>query len=113
MSEIEVVAGINKVLEKLLEEENQKRFKKWNKSIAFTFKDLGKTWTTTLTAGVPTDLEEKKIDKSIKYDIHVITDPETWIGIIQKEIKALSAVTSGKLKIKGKMTDLLKLKRVM
>lgn len=113
MAEVEVLAGINKVLSKLMEEENQRRFRKWNKSIAFTFKELGKTWTTTLVAGVPGDVEELGIDKSTKYDIQVLTDAETWLGILNKEIKAMSAVTSGKLKIEGKMTDLIKLKRVL
>ncbi|MHA2248521.1 MAG: SCP2 sterol-binding domain-containing protein [Candidatus Hodarchaeales archaeon] len=113
MAETEVVDGIQKVLGKLMEEENQKRFKKWNKSIAFTFKELGKTWSTTLTAGVPGDLEEFTIDNSVKYDIQVRTDSKTWLGIINKEIKPMSAITSGDLKIKGKVTDLIKLKRVM
>ncbi len=113
MAEAEVLAGIQKVLSKLMKEENQRRFKKWNKSIAFTFKELDKTWTTTLVAGVPGDVEELQIDKSAKYDIQVRTDAETWLGILNKEIKAMSAVTSGKLKIEGKMTDLIKLKRVL
>ena len=86
MAEVEVLAGINKVLSKLMQEENQRRFRKWNKSIAFTFKELGKTWTTTLVAGVPGDVEELGIDKSTKYDIQVLTDAETWLGILNKEI---------------------------
>lgn len=113
MTETEVVAGIQKVFSKLMEEENQRRFRKWNKSIAFTFKELGKTWKTTLVAGVPGNVEELEIDKSAKYDIQVLTDTETWLGILNKEIKAMSAITSGKLKIKGKVTDLIKLKRVL
>ncbi|MHA2306175.1 MAG: SCP2 sterol-binding domain-containing protein [Candidatus Hodarchaeales archaeon] len=112
MAETEVVDGIQKVLGKLMEEENQKRFKKWNKLIAFTFKELGKTWTTTLIAGVPGDLEENMINNSAKYDIQVRTDSKTWLGIINKEIKPMSAITSGDLKIQGKVIDLIKLKRV-
>ena len=113
MVETEVFAGIQKVLSKLIEEKNQRRFRKWNKSIAFTFKELGKTWTATLVAGVPGEVEEVESNKSTKYDIHVLTDSETWLGILNKEINAMSAVTSGKLKIKGKMTDLIKLKKVL
>jgi hypothetical protein len=77
MSEAEVIAGINKVLSKLSKEKNKKRFKKWNKLIGFTFKDFGETWVTTLIAGVPSELEEREIDKSVKYDIHVSTTPAT------------------------------------
>ena len=115
MPEVEeqVVQGIKKVLGKLSEEENRKRFKKWNKTIAFSFKEFDKTWTTTLTNGLPGDIEEGGIDKSKKYDILLITNSETWLGILNKEIKVMSAYSSGNLKIKGKMVDLLKLKKVL
>ena len=113
ITEEEVVAGIQKVLGKLSEEDNQKRFKKWNKTVAFSFKEYNKTWTTTLSAGLPGELVEEPLDKTKKYDILLMTDPETWIGILNKEVKAMSALQSGNLKIKGKMTDLLKLKKVL
>ena len=115
MSETEdqVVQGIQKVLGKLSEEENRKRFKKWNKTVAFSFKEFDKTWTTTLTNGLPGDLEVGPIDKTKKYDILLITNSKTWLGILNKEVKAMSAFSSGELKIKGKMVDLLKLKKVL
>jgi putative sterol carrier protein len=115
MSDVEeqVVAGIHKVLNKLSNEDNQKKFKKWNKTVAFSFKELNKTWSTTLTAGIPGELLEGVIDKSKKYDILLITSPETWFGILNKEVKAMSAFQSGELKIKGSMMDLLKLKNVL
>ncbi|MHA1977284.1 MAG: SCP2 sterol-binding domain-containing protein [Candidatus Hodarchaeales archaeon] len=112
-TEEEVVKGIEKVLGKLSEEENRKRFKKWNKTVAFSFKEFDKTWTTTLTSGLPSDLEAGSIDKSKKYDILLITNSKTWLGILNKEVKAMSAFSSGDLKIKGKMVDLLKLRKVL
>ncbi|MHA1993905.1 MAG: SCP2 sterol-binding domain-containing protein [Candidatus Hodarchaeales archaeon] len=112
-TEDQVIEGIKKVLGKLSEEDNRKRFKKWNKTVAFSFKEFNKTWTTTLTGGLPGDLEEGEIDKSKKYDILLITDSKTWLGILNKEVKAMSAFSSGDLKIKGKMVDLLKLKKVL
>ena len=115
MSEIEqqVITGIKKVLGKLSEEDNRRRFKKWNKTVAFSFKEFNKTWTTTLTNGIPGELEVDEVDKSKKYDILLMTDATTWIGILNKEISAMSAVNKGDLKVKGKMVDLLKLKKVL
>ena len=112
-TEEHVVAGIKKVLGKLSEEENRRRFKKWNKTVAFSFKEFNKTWTTTLTNGVPGKLEIRKIDKTQKYDILMTTDSATWLGILNKEIRAMSALNKGTLKVKGKMVDLLKLKKVL
>ncbi|NHJ01523.1 MAG: hypothetical protein EAX86_05240 [Candidatus Heimdallarchaeota archaeon] len=113
MSESEVIEGINKILSKLSKEDNQKRFKNWDKKVGFSFADFNKTWTTQLSKGKAGELQEGPIDKSANYDILIITDPETWLGVVNKEIKAMEAFTSGKLKIKGSVTDLLKLKRVM
>ena len=113
MSEAEVLTGITKVLGKLSQEKHKKRFSKWNRSIGFTFKELGKTWSTMLKAGVPSDVTEREINKADKFDIHVITSPAIWLGILNKEVDAMKAFSSGDLKIKGKMTDLLKLKKVL
>ena len=112
--EQEVVAGIEKMVGKLSEEKYHKHFKKWNKTMAISFKELNKTWWVNLTAGIPDDqLNETEIDKSKNYDIHFITDSKTWLGIVNKEIKAMEAFTARDLKIKGKMLDLLKLKKVL
>ena len=112
-TEEQVVAGIKKVLGKLSEEENRRRFKKWNKTVAFSFKEFNKTWTTTLANGIPGDLEVEEIDKNKKYDILMVTNSATWIGILNKEIGTMSALNKGDLKVKGKMVDLLKLKKVL
>jgi len=113
LSEAEVIDGIEKVLGKLPEEKHKKRFGKWNRTIGFTFKDLQKTWTTTLSAGVPSELKEHPIDETQKFDIHVLTTPAIWLSILNKDIDALKALTTGKLTIKGSVTDLLKLRKVL
>jgi putative sterol carrier protein len=112
-TEEQVVAGIKKVLGKLSEEKNRRRFKKWNKTVAFSFKEFNKTWTTTLTNGLPGELEVREIDKTLKYDILMVTDSATWLGILNKKIGAMSALNKGDLKVKGKMVDLLKLKKML
>ena len=112
--EAEVIAGIEKMVGKLSEEKYNKQFKKWNKTMAFSFKEFNKTWWVNLTAGIPDEqLNETEIDKSKAYDIHFITDSKTWLGIVNKEIKAMDAFTSRDLKIKGKMLDLMKLRKVL
>jgi hypothetical protein len=113
MSETEVINGIEKVLGKLSEEKHKRRFGRWNRTIGFTFKDFGKTWTTTISAGVPSELEEQPIDEIQKFDIHVLTTPAVWLGILNKDVDALKAIATGKLTIKGSVTDLLKLRKVL
>ena len=110
MSEADVVESIKTMLERFKTEKNQKRFRKWNKTMAFTMSDLGKTWVTTIEAGVPGELEEK-VPESV--DIWITIDSTTWNSIIDGTESAMNAYTKGKIKVKGKMTDLLKMQKLM
>lgn len=110
MSETEVLNTINTMLDRFKMEKNQKRFRKWNKTMAFTITDLEKTWVTVIEEGVPGELEEKEPEKA---DIWVKIDSATWKGIIDGTESAMNAYTKGKIKIKGKMTDLLKMQKLM
>jgi putative sterol carrier protein len=112
-TEEEVVLAIKKVLGKLSEEKNQRHFRKWNKTIAFSFKEFNKTWYTTLTKGLPGELEECEFDKTQKFDISMTTDSKTWLEVINKDASALKVFQEGKLKIKAKTIDLLKLRKAL
>ncbi|MFX0092824.1 MAG: SCP2 sterol-binding domain-containing protein [Candidatus Hodarchaeota archaeon] len=110
MSEAEVLESLQKMSEKFKTEKNQKRFRKWNKTLAFSFTDLEKTYTITVNAGVPSEPEEMEPEKA---DIWVTIDSATWIGIMDGNISAMNAYTKGQIKIKGKMPDLLKMQKLM
>lgn len=111
MTEEAVTEAMNKVLSKLHDEKNRKRFRRWNKTISFTFTDLDKSWHTILTEGVPSDLIEGLPEE--KSDIFIKTDSETWVKIRNKEIKALKAYNDKLIKIKGSTIDLIKLQRAL
>jgi len=111
MSEAEALEAYKKMLSNFTKDDkNKKRFRKWNKSMAITFTDLEKTYVSAITEGVPGNPELKEIEKA---DIWIKVDSTTWIGIMADEISGMNAYTSGKLKIKGKMTDLLKMQKLM
>lgn len=111
MSETEAVEAFKKMLGNFqATEKSKKRFAKWNKNLAVTFTDLDKTYMTTIVAGVPGEPELVTIDKA---DIWIRVDSNTWTGIIGGKISGVKAYTGGDLKIKGSMTDLLKLQKTM
>lgn len=111
MSETEAVDAFKKMLGNFqATEKNQKRFAKWNKTLAVTFTDLDKTYLSTITLGVPSEPELVTIDKA---DVWIRIDSPTWIGIMDGKVSGMKAYTSGSLKIKGSMTDLLKLQKLM
>ena len=111
MSETNALDAFKKLLGNFqATEQNIKRFNKWNKSMAITFNDIDKTYVSFITEGKPSDPELRAIDNA---DVWIRTDTATFIGIMHGEVSGMKAYTSGKLKIKGAMTDLLKLQKLM
>ncbi|MHA1169115.1 MAG: SCP2 sterol-binding domain-containing protein [Candidatus Hodarchaeales archaeon] len=110
MTDLDVVQSIKTMLERFTAEKNQKRFRKWNKTMAFTMSDLDKTWKIIITEGIPGEPVEEKPESA---DIWITTDSATWAGIMNGEESGMKAYTKGKLKVKGKMPDLLKLQKLM
>lgn len=111
MSETEAVNAFKTMLSNFQStEKNKKRFEKWNKTLAVTFTDLDKTYLSNITLGVPSEPELVNIDKA---DVWIRIDSTTWVGIINGNVSGMKAYTSGTLKIKGSMTDLLKLQKLM
>lgn len=111
MTETDALEAFKKLLGNFqANEQNIKRFSKWNKSMAITFTDFDKTYISTVTEGKPSDPELQSIDSA---DVWIRTDSATFIGIMNGSISGMKAYTSGKLKIKGAMTDLLKLQKLM
>ncbi|MEW5759185.1 MAG: SCP2 sterol-binding domain-containing protein [Candidatus Thermoplasmatota archaeon] len=62
-------------------------------------------------------LKDKKImrhnEKFEKCDIKVITDEETFLGIMRKEINPLKAYIEGKLKVRASLTDLVLMRKLL
>jgi putative sterol carrier protein len=110
MSETETINAISKMLDNFKTEKNQKRFKKFSKTMAFEFTDIVKTYYSEIVEGNPGEIQEGEPEKA---DIKITSDSNTWIGIMSGEISGMKAYTSKKLKVKGKMSDLLKLQKLM
>ncbi len=110
MSEEEYVTMIHKFRENFLTDKAKKTFRKWNKTMAFEFTDLEKTFYFLVEAGSPNEVIE---GEPVKADVKIITDSNTWVGVMKGEIGGMKAYTSKKLKVKGRMPDLLKLQKLM
>lgn len=110
MVEEEYIVMINKLRENFLTDKAKKTFRKWNKTMAFDFTDLNKTFYFNIEAGTPNEVIEGIPEKA---NVKIITDSVTWVGIMKGEIGGMKAYTSKKLKVKGSMPDLLKLQKLM
>ncbi|UCE14436.1 MAG: SCP2 sterol-binding domain-containing protein [Candidatus Heimdallarchaeota archaeon] len=110
MAEQDAIDALNKMLENFNTEKAQKTFRKWTKTMAFEFSDLGKTFHTNIDKGTPSEVMEGEPEKA---HIKITTDSATWAGIMKGDISGMKAYTSKKLKVKGSMPDLLKLQKLM
>ena len=86
------------------------RFANYTKNIQFTFDDLNTTYLIKIRNGELESLKEESIDSP---DIQVIIESRIMIDILNKKINPMKAYTTGKLKAKGKLTDLLKLQKLL
>lgn len=111
MSEQEAIDAMSKMMENFNTEKAKKTFRKWSKTMAFEFTDIGKTFYTNIEKGVPSDVVEGEPEG--KVHVRITTDSATWKGIMNGEIGGMKAYTSKKLKVKGSMPDLLKLQKLM
>ena len=110
MSEEGYIVAVGKLRENFFSEKAKKSFRKWNKTMGFEFTDIDKTVYFNIESGVPGEIIEGVPGK---INIKIITDTETWVKVMSGEIGGMKAYTSGKLKVKGKMPDLLKLQKLM
>lgn len=105
----EVLAALEKVKAKFLDEKIQKEFKNL-KSLEYIFQDMGTSFYILIQNGVPGDFEEKKAEKP---DIQLFMDSQTFVEIMDGKMSGMKAYVSGKVKAKGSVTNLLKLQKLM
>ncbi|GAB4319409.1 MAG: hypothetical protein Kow0069_22910 [Promethearchaeota archaeon] len=91
-------------------EKVRKKFKKWDKPIQLNFTDTGKHFQIQINFDQGIDVVEAN-DPDCEIQVHF--DTETLLAILNKELGGVKAYSSGKIKVDGKITQLLKLKALM
>ena len=106
----EIENGFNKIKEKFNDPNLKESFKRYNKNVQFDYPDLNESYVMTLGDGEFKELKKGKIQRP---DVLVIIDSDTFMAIQNKEMNAMHAYASGKVKFKGAMTDLIKLQKLL
>ena len=70
MAENDVISSIQTMMNKFNDEKIHKKFRKWNKTMAFEFTDVSKTFHSVITAGTPSEVVEGKPEKAVKHLLH-------------------------------------------
>jgi putative sterol carrier protein len=109
-TEKEVKEALNRIAKKLDDPKLKESFKAFNKTMQFRFKDLDLNYYMVFGEGSAKEIKEGTLEKP---DVYVDMDSDTFVGIQKKEINAINAYTAGKIKVKGNMSDLLKLQKLL
>jgi len=106
----DVELALKKVIKKFDNDEYKARFENFTKSIQFSFPDLKTSYLIIVKNGNVESFKEEKIDDP---NIHLTLNSNIFLDILNKKIKPMAAYTTGKLKAKGNMMDILKLQKIL
>jgi len=109
-SKDEVVAALDGIKAKLETPALQPSFQGFTKTMQFTFPDLSTSFLFRIDNGLVKEFSESSLEKP---DILVTSSSDTLLAIMAKKMSGMSAYTTGKLKVRGSMRDLLKLQKLM
>ncbi|HUT79931.1 MAG TPA: SCP2 sterol-binding domain-containing protein [Candidatus Bathyarchaeia archaeon] len=105
----EIIVEINKLRDKLTDENLAKHFKSWNKTMQYYFPDIDTYWHLTMVNGQPGEPIKGKYDNpEIGYEITT----EDFFALNRGEISGLKLFNQKRLKIKASMPDILKLQKL-
>ncbi|MEA2070678.1 MAG: SCP2 sterol-binding domain-containing protein [Asgard group archaeon] len=108
-SKEEIIEEMNKFREKMMQEKYAKHFQGWNKTMQYYFTDRDEKYYIELVNGKPKEPKEGEIEKP---EISYKMSTDTFLSLMNGEISGMKAYTSGKLKVKASMPDLMKLQKL-
>jgi putative sterol carrier protein len=109
-SKDEILKGLDQIAHKLDDPKLKERFKNFNKTMLFKFGDVNLSYWLKFADGEVKEINEGKIDAP---DVVVEFDSGLFLKILRKETNPINAYSAGKIKIKGEMSDLLKLQKLL
>ena len=84
-------------------------FKNWNKILQYHFTDTDEYYIIKLVNGQPEPVIEGKVENP---DIEYMMSTESFLALAKKEISGFKLYQQKKIKLKAKMTEILKLQKL-
>ena len=107
----EVKKGLESVATKYDDLKSNWAFRRFNKTVQFVYPDL--ELSIIMEFAGSEGVKEIKEGTVPRPNVRVTLDSDTFLGILNREIDALSAFSARKIKFKGAMVDLLKLQKLL
>jgi putative sterol carrier protein len=104
-----IMAQLKEIAKRFEDPKIQKRFAGYNKTLMFTFPDIGASMYIKIGDGKVLSIGEGTVNA----ELQVTMDSSVFLGIMAKTESPMAAYSSGKLKTKGEVPDLLKLQKLL
>jgi putative sterol carrier protein len=109
-SKKEIEDALNIIKNKLNDPKFKHLFENYTKNIQFSFPDINSIYLLKIIKGQIESFKEETINTP---DIYITINIKILIDILNKKINTMNAYATGKLKVKGRLTDLLKLQKLL
>ncbi|MEA2070539.1 MAG: 4Fe-4S binding protein [Asgard group archaeon] len=106
----QVLEVLEKTRQKFLDDEINKPFRKWNKTMLYYFTDLDEYWHFKIKDGEPQQLQKGKIENP---DIFYTLSGSVFIGLMNGDIDGFKAFRKKLVTVKAPIRDLIKLQKLI
>lgn len=110
IANITIGEALQKVIDRYNDPNVTKMFSNWQNTLMMSFPNLNKNYLFRINNDQGIKLEEGYEEDAA---VQVNLDSETFIKMMTKQINPIKAYSSGELEVKGKMKNLLKLRKLM
>ncbi len=109
MVKARILSRLNEIAGRFEDPKIQRRFRDYNKTLLFSFPDIELSFYLKIGDAELLELGEGSVDA----ELAVTMDSDTFFGIMDRTESPMAAYSSGKLKTKGEVPDLLKLQKLL
>ncbi|NMC04650.1 MAG: SCP2 sterol-binding domain-containing protein [Candidatus Lokiarchaeota archaeon] len=105
-----VKSALSQIMERYGKPDVRSKFDGWVNNLVMEFPDINKAYTFKINSAEGIDMVEGKDDNAA---VQVTMASDMFVKLLSKQINAIKAYSSGALKVKGEMKNLLKLRKLM
>lgn len=106
----DIVPYLERICARFAQPEMQGTFRGFARTMQFTFPDLQRDFTVSIAEDGSATLAEQAVAQP---DVKVTTSSATLAGIMDRKVNPIQAYITRKLKVTGKMEDLLRLQKLL
>jgi len=110
VADISLEEGLQMIVDRYNDPKVSEKFSNWDETLMMSFKDLDKSYLFKINKDQGIELSEGFDEEAA---VQVNLDSTIFLKMMTKQINPIKAYSSGNLEVKGKMKNLLKLRKLM